>query len=351
MATNAQWMIYGANGYTGELIAREAAQRGLHPVLAGRNAQSVRALAEGLRLPWKAFPIEEAAKGVEGMTLVLNCAGPFTRTAAAMTSACLSAKAHYLDITGEIAVFEHVFEKHEAAKSAGVVLMPGVGFDVIPSDCLALMLKERLPEATELEIAFSTTGGPSAGTLKTAVEQSHRGGCVRRKGKLVPVPVAHRQKTIRFSCGDRNAVAIPWGDLSTAYRTTGIPNITTYTALPPSRARLLKLSNRLAPILKKPKVKAWLGKLIEKRVKGPTAQERERGRVNLWGRATSGKDSVEATLDVPEGYRFTVLGSLAVVQRMLQLAPPPGAWTPAAAYGAKLVLSLPETVVQWRETN
>ena len=45
-----EWLIYGANGYTGELIAREARKRGMTPILAGRSQESVASLAGELGL-------------------------------------------------------------------------------------------------------------------------------------------------------------------------------------------------------------------------------------------------------------------------------------------------------------
>ncbi|HEV7923072.1 MAG TPA: saccharopine dehydrogenase NADP-binding domain-containing protein, partial [Thermoanaerobaculia bacterium] len=142
------WMIYGANGYTGELIAREAARRGERPILAGRDRTAVEALAKELGLQWRAFPLD--APDLRDIQLVLHCAGPFMYTSAPMVRACLDAGAHYLDITGEIVVFEAVMRKDGEAKQRGVTLLPGVGFDVVPTDCLAAQLAQRLPDADEL---------------------------------------------------------------------------------------------------------------------------------------------------------------------------------------------------------
>lgn len=172
--TTAPWMIYGANGYTGELAAREAATRGLRPVLAGRNAESVGALARELGLEHRAFSLDDPAaltRSIDGMAAVLHCAGPFVLTSRSMVLACLAARAHYLDITGEIAVFEKVLTRGDEARQAGVALLPGVGFDVVPSDCLAARLAAALPDATELILAFaSDKGGVSRGTMKTMIE-------------------------------------------------------------------------------------------------------------------------------------------------------------------------------------
>ncbi len=199
-----RWMLYGANGYTGELIAREAARRGLKPVLAGRRRESVETLARTLGLQACVFDLDDPAalaEQVRGYALVLNCAGPFSATAAAMMQACLGAGAHYLDITGEIAVFEHAQSLHARAQEAGVVLCPGVGFDVIPTDCVAAALKAALPDATHLALGFDSRSGFSPGTAKTSVEGLAQGGKVRREGEIITVPLAYAVRRIDFGDG------------------------------------------------------------------------------------------------------------------------------------------------------
>ena len=155
------FLLYGANGYTGQLIAREAVVRGQRPILAGRNAEAVTALARQLGLEHRIFSLDDAAAtcaGLEGVTAVLHCAGPFAHTARPMIDACLEARVHYLDITGEISVFEMAAVRDTEAMAAGVMLLPGAGFDVVPSDCLALHLHRRLPTATHLALAFHGIG-------------------------------------------------------------------------------------------------------------------------------------------------------------------------------------------------
>ena len=197
------WMVYGANGYTGQLIAEVAKERGEMPVLAGRSADKVRALAGKLGLPWRAFDLERP--DLRDVSLVLHCAGPFSATSRPMIDACLSARAHYLDITGEVEVFEAAFERDAEARGRGVVLLPGVGFDVVPSDCLAALLARELPSATRLELAFAPLGRASPGTLKTSIEALPRGGLVRRGGKLVRVPAAYEVREIPFADKRRTA--------------------------------------------------------------------------------------------------------------------------------------------------
>jgi short subunit dehydrogenase-like uncharacterized protein len=222
------WLIYGANGYTGELIARAAAENGTAPTLAGRTRENVEPLAAELGLPSRVFGLDDTdavTANIAGATIVLNCAGPFSATSAPIMEACLRAGVHYLDITGEIAVFEHAHAQAARAEQAGIVVCPGVGFDVIPTDCVAAALKAALPDATRLALGFDSRGAMSPGTAATSIEALATGGRIRRAGRLVAVPLGAITRRIDFGDGEKFAVAIPWGDVSTAYRTTGIGDI------------------------------------------------------------------------------------------------------------------------------
>jgi short subunit dehydrogenase-like uncharacterized protein len=346
------WMIYGANGYTGELAARDAARKGLKPVLAGRNAEAVGRLARELGLPSRAFPLDDpagVAAELYGVKAVLHCAGPFVRTSTRMATACLGTGASYLDITGEISVFERVLARGEEARRAGVALLPGVGFDVVPSDCLAARLKEALPDAAELVLAFYAEGGTtSRGTLKTMIESMPHAGAIRKDGKIIPVPIAWDAREIDFGgrAGKRWAMTIPWGDVSTAYHSTGIPNIRVYSGTPPATIRKMKRLAPLLPLAGWPPVKRFAQRWVERRVTGPTSEQRETSRVYLWGQAKNAAGrTVTATLETPEAYRFTAESAVAAVERVLDGKVLPGAWTPSRAFGSGFVEELPGVFV------
>src|SRR5690606_35660895 len=171
--TMSDFLLYGANGYTGRLILERALAEGLRPLLAGRNAEEIGALAVRHGLESSVFPLDDARAleaALRETRVVLLAAGPFSRTSGPVVEACLRAGAHYLDITGEIGVFEAIAARDAEARAAGVALLPGVGFDVVPTDCLAAHLKRRLPPATRLALAFQGAGGVSRGTALTAVE-------------------------------------------------------------------------------------------------------------------------------------------------------------------------------------
>ena len=343
--TPLRWMIYGANGYTGELIAREAARRGHQPVLAARNRPTIEALARELGLPARAFSLDDVAavtEHIQGHALVLNCAGPFSVTAAPMMEACLRAGAHYLDITGEIGVFELPHSLHDRARNAGTVLCPGVGFDVIPTDCVAAALKAALPDATHLALGFDTRSGFSPGTAKTSVEGLAQGGKVRRNGQIVTVPLAYEVRRIDFGDGEKEAMTIPWGDVATAYYTTGIPNIQVFMPAPPQLIASARRANLIRPLLGL----AWVQRLIKARiantVKGPSEEQRACMPTFVWGEATNARgERKTARIRTANGYSLTIAGSLAVVEYLMSHRPEGGAYTPATLVGVDLVTGLP----------
>jgi short subunit dehydrogenase-like uncharacterized protein len=338
-------MIYGANGYTGRLIAEEAVRRGMRPVLGGRSRGAVEDLAAGLGCECRVFPLGKPSRTAEhltGVTTVLHCAGPFSATGEPMMDACLAAGADYLDITGEIPVIEAAAARHEEGRRMSRALMPAVGFDVVPSDCLAAKLAERLPGATLLQIAFSTLIHVSPGTAKTALEALPRGGRVRREGKIVKVPVAWKTIEAPMPGGPRTAVSVPWGDVASAWYTTGIPNIEVYMTMRRDQIEQLRKARAMFWVLRLWPIRRFLKRGISKRIVGPTAEQRERGRASFWGRASDDQGhSVEATLETPEGYRLTVATALAAVDRVLRRAAPTGFSTPAGAFGADFILEIP----------
>ena len=339
-------LIYGANGYTGELVAEEAVRRGLRPVLAGRNAEAVGALAGRLELDSRAFGLDDPAalaRGLEGVAAVLHCAGPFIRTSKPMVAACLAAGAHYLDITGEIGVFESVQRRGAEAKGAGVALIPGVGFDVVPTDCLAARLAAALPDASHLTLAFTSEGGStSRGTMKTMVESLPYAGAVRKDGRIVPVPMAMDARKFDFACGERWAVTIPWGDVSTAFHSTGIPNIRVYSGAPPSAIKRMRRLRPFLPLAGLKPVKRLAQWWIGRTVTGPDEEVRRTARVSLWGEVRNEAGEMRrATMETPEGYAFTANASVECATRVLEGTVGAGAWTPSRAFGADLAFALP----------
>lgn len=344
---SSDWMIYGANGYTGKLVAQLAKERGHNPVIAGRNRKKMEKLALELQLDYMAFDLTDVniiAEAIADMDLVYLAAGPFIHTSAPMIKACLATHTHYLDITGEIPVFENVFKHDEVARKNGIALIPGVGFDVVPTDCLAKHVAEQLPSATHLEIGIASLSRASGGTTKTMIEMAPNGGKIRQQGDLIPLPIGFGTKRLRFMHGYFDVMPIPWGDLSTAYRTTAIPNITTYMALPSTVMTLASWTSGISQTLMANKVvqrmaKSAVGLFID----GPDEKHRQSARSYVVARAYDDRGGVaEGWLDTIEAYEFTAIASLLAVEQTLERRIA-GALSPALAFGKDFVLSIEGT--------
>jgi saccharopine dehydrogenase (NAD+, L-lysine-forming) len=352
LANSKPWMIYGANGYTGRLIADRARAEGRSPILAGRDASKIEALSKELACPFRVFSLSSAeaiAKHLVGLSAVLHCAGPFSRTAQQMIEACLIAGVDYLDITGEWDVIEFAAQQHDRAVNAGISIMPAVGFDVVPTDCLAAHLAATLPTASKLELAFRTGSGVSPGTAKSIFAISGDGGRVRMDGQIARVPTAWQTMEIRFPSVARHVVTVPWGDISSAFHTTRIPNIRVYASTTTGQISLLRHGRWLLPLSKVAPIQ-WLGRrLIERCIKGPNETKRATGIAEFWGRVTddSGR-TAEATLVTPEGYSLTAQTAIEIMRRTLAGEVEPGFATPAKAFGGKFIEQFEGVRLEWR---
>ncbi|RLM89632.1 saccharopine dehydrogenase [Halobellus sp. Atlit-38R] len=334
-------LVYGAYGYTGRLVVERAVAHGYEPLVAGRDRTKTRGVATAHGLQARPFAVEDAADHLGTVDVVLNCAGPFDQTADPMVDACIETETDYLDITGELQVFERIHRRGGDAEAAGVTLLPGVGFDVVPTDCLATHLHRRLPDATHLSLALESEGGVSPGTLKTMLSDIGSGGAVRRDGDLRFEQIGARTRVVDFGEGLRRAISIPWGDLSTAYHSTGIPNIDVYLSLPKNARRAFSLSRYAGGVLDADQVQRALSWLVDQYVEGPDEAARSAGEAHIWGEARSSNDRVVSRLRTPDTYRMTVRTALLVAEKVLDGEAPAGYQTPASAFGPDLVLEVP----------
>ncbi|HUM48027.1 MAG TPA: saccharopine dehydrogenase NADP-binding domain-containing protein [Chitinophagales bacterium] len=344
--TENSFLLYGANGYTGELIARYADQYNLQPILAGRSEAPLMTLSERLHLSYKVIDLKDTTAlhaALSKVKLVVNAAGPFKFTAKEMVDACLQTGTHYIDINGDVAMFELLKGYDEKAQKAGIMILPGAGFDVVPTDCLALLLKNMLPDATSLKLAFAPLGGGlSHGTATTMATKLGEGGAVRKHGKIVRVPLGHKGMEVDFGMKKIFVMSIPWGDISTAHFTTGIPDIETYTRIKPSVYRMLKFQSLYNWLLRTSPVRNFISKKINQRPAGPTDEMRSKAISLVWGQATDQKgNKATARLRGPDGYTLTMLATLLITQKILQGNFKAGYQTPASAYGEELVLEIP----------
>ncbi len=339
-------LIYGATGYSGRMLAERARLLGLDVILAGRNAERVQPLAASLGLPWRVFGLGDPARldaGLAGAGVVLHAAGPFTSTAGPMIEACLRTRTHYLDIAGELTVFQAARRLDGEAARRGVMLMPGAAYAIVASDCLAAHVARQAPDATYLRLAQSKPEIASRGSVRTMFDLVRGGVSIRRAGDLVSVPVGRLERTFDFGEGPRTATAVSWADVVTAHHTTGIPNIEVYA----EAGRLYRgvyqanawFAGQFGPLderVVRPFVAAW--------PEGPSAAQRDSKRQIILAEAEDPwRRRTRARLTTLDGYSFTPLAALALVQRVLNGDAAPGFQTPAGLYGPDFILDIAGT--------
>jgi len=312
----------------------------------------LKALAAKLNYPYKVFDVNNRGAllgALREVRLIINAAGPFQFTAKQIIDGCLESGTHYLDINGDISMFEFIRQYDFAAKQAGIMLMPGSGFDVVPTDCTALLLKKLLPDAISLKLAFANIGGGlSHGTATTMVSKLGQGGAVRENGKIISVPLGHKGMWVDFSTASNGGIkklfvmTIPWGDVATAYFTTAIPNIESYTAISPTVYRLLKLQRSFNWLLRTNFIRKMIKKKIDKRGAGPNDERRRKAMSLVWGQVLNRKGEAKTVrMSCPDGYTLTMHSTLLISQKILQRNLKPGYQTPASAYGEDLVMEIP----------
>jgi short subunit dehydrogenase-like uncharacterized protein len=318
MTDSRTWMLYGANGYTGALIAQHALDRGHRPVLAGRNGPEISALARRLGLPHRVVDSDDAAALQEALVdveLLLNAAGPFLHTAVPLSEACLSVGVHYLDLSNELQVFRALYGLDDRACRAGICIMPGVGFGVVATNCLARNVSEAVGGAEHLEVATRIASAqPGPGAAATMQENLPYGGWVRRSGHLVAQELFTGVTMLTFPDGPCEAMPVPTGDLEAAFRATGASNVTAYAVGPPTP--------------------------------DPSGVDIAGAQVQRsfgWARATSSDGSAAtALMQTGDSYSFTRAASIRCVEETLK-GSLPGALSPASAFGADFALSIEDT--------
>ena len=349
-----QFLLYGANGYTGKLIAKLSSTYNLQPILAGRTEALIKPLAEELQLPYRIIDLdnkEQLQKALSEVKLVLHAAGPYIYTAKQMIEACLETGVHYIDINGDISVFEMLKKYDAAAKEKNIMVMPGVGFDVVPTDCIALQLKNKMPDATHLKLAFASIGGGlSHGTATTMAGKIGEGGAVRENGKIVRKPLGQKGMWVNFSSNSGGegkrlfVMSIPWGDVSTAFTTTGIPDIEVYTGIAPKVYRALKFQWAFNWLLRTEFVRNIIRKKIKAKPAGPSDEQRQKSSSLVWGEVTNAKgEKITACISCFDGYTLTAHSSLIITKKILDGNLKTGYQTPASCYGENLIMEIPGT--------
>jgi short subunit dehydrogenase-like uncharacterized protein len=295
-----------------------------------------------LGLNARAFDLGDPVRidaAIKDVSAVLCAAGPFSATSRPVADACLRNRIHYLDITGEIDVFEALAARDAEAKARGVMLLPGVGFDVVPSDCLAAHLKRRLPDANDLRLYLSLGANMSRGTAKTMVQAIAAGTRMRRRGRILS-----RDRTEVGSCdfgeGDRPTVQFSWGDVATAFRSTGIPNIDVHFEASPAISAFARTPWFVKSFLGLDPVQRLLKSQVDRLAEGPSEANRRAGQAVLVGQARNDQgQTVRSRVRTPEGYSLTAATAFDAACRVVAGEIKPGFQTPSRAFGADYIIN------------
>jgi short subunit dehydrogenase-like uncharacterized protein len=342
MNTSSTILIYGANGFSAGLILNEFLKMGIKPILAGRNSEKIKVLAHQKGCNFKIFDLNSIRKIISeltGVNTVLNCAGPFSKTAAPLINACLISGTNYIDITGEMEIFKYAWSMDTKAKEKGIVILPGAGFDVIPTDCLAKKLKEELPDASSLKLAFATRNSrPSRGTIKATLDYISSNTMVR-KGEVISIPTASLSRIIDFGDFHSDSIAVQWADVFNAYFSTEIDDIEIYMALPSLAKNVLKMTAGLIErLLSIRMIKKMVTLFIDNFLTDPNDRQRQNSVTYFWGMVQNQKGTVlEKVLQLPDGYNITAFGAAEAAFRISQGLVKPGTQTPSLAFGSDFI--------------
>jgi short subunit dehydrogenase-like uncharacterized protein len=338
-----EWILYGATGVTGKLITDVAVRRGHRPILAGRNADALRPLAERHGLSWRALDLADK-NGLRQLTgsapLTLLVASTFDTSSRRVANACLDAGTHYLDLANEIPVLEALYGLDELARARNVTLLPGVGFGTVAADTLARHVVEQVPNADVLDLTIDLyTAGSSSGARANTLRALASGGLIRRGGQLTSVKFGSRTTGAVIPSGVRTVVAVPSGELAATYRTTGVANISVSrpVPLPPAMARALLPG--LAVLARSRTLQRWVGNRPPSDRSHIDLDRRSR----VWARAEGREGQIAiARLETGEGYAFSAESAVAAIEAVLA-DPVPGAHSPGALLGPDFALRIPGT--------
>ncbi len=202
-------VLFGATGFTGELVAQRLAQEpaGLRWALAGRSRdklERVRASLAQTNPRCAELPILVADATDEAALLAIarqarvicSTVGPYLRHGLPLVAACARAGSDYCDLTGEVPFIHASIERNlSTARESGARLLHACGFDSIPSDLGVFALHQHmaergLPLREARLFVHSAKGGFSGGTLATIIDLFAAGRADPKLRRLMIDPYA-----------------------------------------------------------------------------------------------------------------------------------------------------------------
>ena len=344
MKRSPRLMIYGATGFTGLLIARAAAELDCELVLAARASTRLAAVARPLGAPFRAFSLNEPSAIVDALAdidFVVNAVAPVIAASEALIQACLATRTHYLDVTGELSAFVAAHRHDAAARARGIMIMPGAGFLIVASDCLAADIATLAPEAKYLRIGIAQSKIFSRGSLKTVFNEARNHVVVRQAGRLTRIPIGRLERPFDYGEGPRTSFAVSLPDVFTAHLTTGIPNIEGY--LETSLARIATaVAMGFAPTLGATRQRTIPDSDRSGRIERPSGDVRGPAKQIIVAETEDRwRRSRRLRMIVDDAYGFTAAAVAAILHRAFADDLAPGFQTPGRLHGPGLALSIP----------
>ena len=274
-------VIIGATGYTGRLVAHEAAGSTAPVILAARDPEKLAAIAEqvGIATTQQVDVTDEASleRLIRPGDAVINTAGPFTELGEPVIEACIAAGAHYVDITGEQPFMRAMHHKyHVPALRAEVAVVNAMAFEYALGDCAVAVTAEGLRRPLRsLDVIYAWGGAASSrGTRRTVLRMLGTRGWVRRDGGFYPQAPGSGHRTTRLASGKKlHAVAFGAGEVVTAPRYLEVDDACGWMVMGSLSARVVPI---LAPAL--PVAVPLLRPLLERAVTrkpDPTPEDRQ----------------------------------------------------------------------------
>ncbi|NRB41299.1 MAG: saccharopine dehydrogenase NADP-binding domain-containing protein [Pseudomonadales bacterium] len=317
------WMIYGANGFLGQLIVAEAVRRGYQPILAGRNDKALMLLADTYDLEYRVFDLQHQKiikDQLHDVVLLLNCAGPFMQTADALRTAAIAKGCHYLDVSAETAVNQQSLACDNQAIESGSVILPALGFYSVVADVLVHRLLEQHAEISRVKLIY--TGQPfySRGMQKTLF--------------------------FLFLQGTVNAKKLPYAllqaDKGMCMYSSGLNEISLYQESCHSVFRKYRWMGILKPILKTALIQRFIENQMDKRRENKCSDTLTRNiQITAQGYiAGDNSGRLEHKMEVAESFSFSVFSTLMAVEHVLADKLMPGAYSPSQALDIDAVLAM-----------
>ncbi len=334
-------LLYGATGFSGRLLGQCLQEQGLDVVLAGRHPGRVAAMAQQFNLDWRVFSLDDPSRMeacLDGIQVVLHAAGPFQRTALPMMAACIRTGTHYLDLAGEWPVFQQAMDQGPLAASQGVMLMPGIGFSIVASDCLLALALARFPDAVALRLALSTPDVMSRGTFRSMMGLTSATVMVRRQGIPTSIPAGSLSRSFDFGSGLQEAVAVNWPDVFISQVTAGVACLEVYAQADWAVQLAYRAGSSMAPLHQSALGQRLLDVLSQGWPQAPSLAQRERSCFILVVEAEDRwRRSRCLRMQTADGYSVTGATATAIVRRVLEGHVSPGFQTPAHLYGGSLL--------------